>query len=61
MTTTNDNDLYARGEALLTELRALLALAPLSTLRAVLSALSETYGNPEQRQDDPAQNRPTTG
>lgn len=55
MTTTNDNDLRARGEAMLAELRAILEDAPLSTLRAVLSALSETRSNPEQRQDDPAQ------
>lgn len=55
MTTTNDNDLRARGEAMLAELRAILEDAPLSTLRAVLSALSETRSNPKQRQDDPAQ------
>ena len=61
MPTTNDNDLRARGEAMLAELRAILEDAPLSTLRAVLSALSETRSNPEQRQDDPAQDRPATG
>lgn len=55
MTTTNDNDLCARGESRLAELRAILEDAPLSTLRAVLSALSEPRSNPEQRQDDPGE------
>ena len=64
MTTTNDNDLRARGEAMLAELRAMLEHAPLPVLVAVADALREmrqARGNPKQRQDDPAQDRPATG
>lgn len=64
MTTTNDNDLRARKEATLADLRAMLEHAPLPVLVAVADALREmrqARGNPKQRQDDPAQDRPATG
>lgn len=58
MTTTNDNDLRARKEATLADLRATLDNAPMPVLRAVLAALREmrqARGDPKRRQDRPAQ------